>query len=194
MPLSFESMSHGTIAFGFFNIDSDMLLLEQYFLFGSEFCLYIGEMAENFNEAQYKSKWPVYTIEDREQIGDLMGAIHGIRFTGFIGELYRRYPFPQESAAFKQKPEGYLNQAVVRDIVSRYARQVLLPVEANHRALEVDIGTYKFSRKTFQELITYVWQGGYPRWRDGIRPDYVLDMKNKIEGRRHGLFEKMQFD
>jgi hypothetical protein len=194
MPLSFESMSHGIIAFGFFNIDSDMLLLEQYFLFGSEFCLYIGEMAENFNEAQYKSKWPVYTIEDREQIGDLMGAIHGIRFTGFIGELYRRYPFPQESAAFKQKPEGYLNQAVVRDIVSRYARQVLLPVEANHRALEVDIGTYKFSRKTFQELITYVWQGGYPRWRDGIRPDYVLDMKNKIEGRRHGLFEKMQFD
>jgi hypothetical protein len=194
MPLSFESMSHGTIAFGFFNIDSDMLLLEQYFLFGSEFCLYIGEMAENFNEAQYKSKWPVYAIEDREQIGDLMGAIHGIRFTGFIGELYRRYPFPQESAAFKQKPEGYLNQAVVRDIVSRYARQVLLPVEANHRALEVDIGTYKFSRKTFQELITYVWQGGYPRWRDGIRPDYVLDMKTKIEGRRHGLFEKMQFD
>jgi hypothetical protein len=30
MPLAFESISHGTIAFGFFNIDSDMLLLEQY--------------------------------------------------------------------------------------------------------------------------------------------------------------------
>jgi hypothetical protein len=193
MPLAFESMSHGTIAFGFFNIDSDMLLLEQYFLFGSEFCLHIGEMAENFNEAQYKSKWPVYAIEDREQIGDLMGAIHGIRFTGFIGELYRKYPFPQEPEAFKQKPEGYLNQAVVRDMISRYARQILLPVEANHRALEVDIGAYKFSRKTFQELITYVWQGGYPRWRDDIRPDYVLDMKTKIEGRRRGLFEKIQF-
>ena len=193
MPLAFESMSHGTIAFGFFNIDSDMLLLEQYFLFGSEFCLHIGEMAENFNEAQYKSKWPVYAIEDREQIGDLMGAIHGIRFTGFIGELYRKYPFPQEPEAFKQKPEGYLSQAVVRDMISRYARQILLPVEANHRALEVDIGAYKFSRKTFQELITYVWQGGYPRWRDDIRPDYVLDMKTKIEGRRRGLFEKIQF-
>jgi hypothetical protein len=193
MPLAFESMSHGTIAFGFFNIDSDMLLLEQYFLFGSEFCLHIGEMAENFNEAQYKSKWPVYAIEDREQIGDLMGAIHGIRFTGFIGELYRKYPFPQEPEAFKQKPEGYLNQAVVRDMISRYARQILLPVEANHRALEVDIWAYKFSRKTFQELITYVWQGGYPRWRDDIRPDYVLDMKTKIEGRRRGLFEKIQF-
>jgi hypothetical protein len=26
MPLAFESLSHGTIAFGFFNIESDMLL------------------------------------------------------------------------------------------------------------------------------------------------------------------------
>jgi hypothetical protein len=194
MPLAFESMSHGTVAFGFFNIDSDMLLLEQYFLFGSEFCRHIGEMAENVDEAQYKSRWPVYVIENREQIGDLMGAIHGIRFTGFIGELYRKYPFPQEPAAFKQKPEGYLNQPVVRDMVCGYARQVLLPVEANHRTLEIDIGAYKFSHKTFQELIAYVWQGGYPRWRDDIRPDYVLDMKTRIEGCRRGLFEKVQFD
>ena len=194
MPLAFESMSHGTIAFGFFNIDSDMLLLEHYFLFGSEFCLHIGEIAENIDEAHYKGRWPVYVIEDREQIGDLMGAIHGIRFTGFIGELYRKYPFPEEPAAFKQKPEGYLNQPAVRDLVSGYARQVLLPVEANHRTLEVDIGAYKFSRKTFQEFVIYVWQGGYPRWREDIRPDYVLDMKTKIEGRRRGLFEKIQFD
>lgn len=193
MPLSFESMSHGTIAFGFFNIDSDMLLLEHHFLFGSEFCQHIGEMAENVNEEQFKSNWPVYTIEDREQIGDLMGAIHGIRFTGFIGELYRRYPFPAKPADFKQKPEGYQTQAVVRDIVSAYARQGLLPVEANHRALEVDIGAYKFSRKVFHELITYVWQGGYPLWRDGIRPDYVMDMKTKLESNRRGLFEKIQF-
>jgi hypothetical protein len=194
MPLAFESMNHGTIAFGFFNIDSDMLLLEQYFLFGSEFCLHIGEMAENVDEAQYESNWPVYVIEDREQIGDLMGAIHGIRFTGFIGELYRKYPFPEEPADFKQKPEGYLNQSVVRDMVSGYARQVMLPVKADHRTLDADIGAYKFSRKTFQELITYVWQGGYPRWRDDIRPDYVLDMKTKIEGRRRGLFEKIRLD
>ena len=194
MPLSFESISHGAIAFGFFNIDSDMLLLDQHFLFGSEFCLHIGEMAENVDKDQFKTNWLVYTIEDRGQIGDLMGAIHGIRFSGFIGELYRRYPFPQEPEAFKQKPEGYLNQAVVREMISGYARQVPLPVAANHQALEVDIGAYKFSRKTFQELIKYVWRGGYPRWRDGIRPDYVLDMKTKIEGRRRGLFERITFD
>ena len=193
MPLSFESLSHGTIAFGFFNIDSDMLLLEQHFLFGSEFCHHISEMSENVDDKQFKSSWPVYTIEDRRRIGDLMGAIHGIRFTGFIGELYRKYPFPEEPADFKQKPEGYRNQAVVRDIVSAYAVQVLLPVEANHRALEVDIGAYKFNQTGFQELIKYVWQGGYPRWRDGIRPDYVMDMKTKVENNRRGLFEKIQF-
>jgi len=193
MPLAFESLSHGTIAFGFFNIDSDMLLLEQHFLFGSEFCQHINDMVESADKEQLKSNWPVYTIEDRGRIGDLMGAIHGIRFTGFIGELYRRYPFPEESAAFKQKPEGYRTQAVVREMVNAYARQDRLPVEANHQKLEVDIGAYKFGRKTFRELITYVWQGGYPRWRDGIRPDYVLDMKTKIESHRHGLFEKMQF-
>jgi hypothetical protein len=151
-------------------------------------------MAENVDEEKYNTSWSVYIIAEREQIGDLMGAIRGIRFTGFIGELYRKYPFPEEPSAFKQKPEGYLNQTVVRDMASNYARQVLLPVEANHRTLEVDIGAYKFSRKTFQELITYVWQGGYPRWRDDIRPGYVLDMRAKIEGCRRGLFEKIRFN
>ena len=192
MPLSFESLSHGTIAFGFFNIDSDMLLLEKHFLFGSEFCHQIGEMAENVDGEQFKSNWPVYTIEDRKLIGDLMGAIYGIRFTGFIGELYRRYPFPADPLDFKQKPEGYRNQTVVRDLISEYASQVLLPVEANHRTLEVDIGAYKFSQTTFQELINYVWQGGYPRWRDGIRPDYVMEMKTKVKSNRRGLFEKIR--
>lgn len=193
MPLAFESLSHGTIAFGFFNIESDMILLEQYFLFGSEFCQHISEMAENVDEEQFKSDWPVYTIEDSRQIGDLMGAIHGIRFTGFIGQLYRKYPFPAEPADFKQKPEGYQSQAVVRDMISIYARQALLPVEANHRTREVDIGVYKFNQTTFQQLITYVWQGGYPRWRDDRRPQYVMDMKTKVESNRRGLFEKIQF-
>ena len=194
MPLAFESLSHGAIAFGFFNIDSDMLLLEQYFLFGSEFCQHVGDLAENFNEDKFETRWPVYAIEDRAQIGDLMGAIHGIRHTGFIGELYRRFPFPSEPEAFKQKPEGYLSQAVVRGMITGYARPVLLPVAANYRTREVDIGEYKFSRHTFQELIKYAWRGGYPRWRNGIRPDYVLEMKTKIENHCRGLFENIRLD
>ena len=194
MPLAFESMSHGTIAFGFFNIDSDMLLLEQYFLFGSEFCQYVGELAENFNEAKYESKWQVYAIEDRVQIGDLMGAIHGVHYSGFIGELYRKFPFPKEAEKFKQKPEGSRTQALVRDIISGYARRKHIPVTISERTLEIGIGEYKFSRNSFLELVQYVWRGGYPRWKDEIRPDYVEEMRANIERHRHRLFENMQFE
>jgi hypothetical protein len=170
-----------------------MLLLEQYFLFGSEFCDHIIEMTEHFYDDALTADWPVYAIEDRAKIGDLMGAIHGICHSGFIGELYRRYPFPKKPELFKQKTTGYLNQDVVRDMITAYARQVRLPVVMNHRALEVDIGEYKFNRQTFQKLIKYVWGGGYPGWQDDIRPDYVLKMRAKIEGRAKGLFEAMQF-
>ena len=194
MPLAFESLNHGTVAFGFFNIETDMLLLEQYFLFGSEFCKNVCDMAENASKEKHEARWAVYRIGKRSQIGDLTGAIHGVRYTGFIGELYRKYPFPTEPEAFRQKPDGYLSQAVVRGIIAHYGKQVLLPVTANQRTFEVDIGEYKFSRKTFRELIKYVWRGGYPRWRDAIRPDYVLEMKTKIETHCQGLFENIQLD
>ena len=123
-----------------------------------------------------------------------MGAIHGTRYIGFIGELYRRYPFPEKPEDFKQNPEGHQRQALVRRIISGFASRILIPVNANKRALEVDIGEYKFSRMTFQELIKYVWRGGYPRWRDGIRPDYVLDMQAKITSHPQKLFENLQLE
>lgn len=194
MPLSFESMNHGTIAFGFFNIESDMLVLEHYFIFASDFCQLIGDMAVQSNQEAYKNNWPVYVIEERENIGDLIGAIHGIRFTGFIGELYRRFPFPEKPEDFKQKAKGQQNQALVREMILGYAGQIHIPIIVGKKAREVYIGDYQFSHKTFQELIKYVWRGGYPRWKDELRPDYVLAMKNKIEDHRQELFEKIQFD
>lgn len=194
MPLAFESMSHGTIAFGFFNIESDMLLLERYFLFATDFCQFIGDLAVKSNEGAYKNKWPVYTIEEREDIGDLMGAIHGIRHAGFIGEVYRRFPFPPNIENFKQKPAGYQSQALIRDIILRYARQIHIPVSVAEGAFEIEVGPYRFSSKAFQDLVKYVWRGGYPRWKDELRPDYVLEMKNQIECHRQGLFKKIQFD
>ena len=47
MPLSFKSESHGDIAFGFFNIESDMLLLENYFFFADKFCEWMTQMASS---------------------------------------------------------------------------------------------------------------------------------------------------
>ncbi len=89
MPLAFESLSHGTIAFGFFNIESDMLLLDRYFLFAEDFCSTLKKIAKNTGDRPYHTRWAIQFIETAEDIGDLMGAIHGVRLTGFIGELLR---------------------------------------------------------------------------------------------------------
>ena len=90
MPLSFESQSHGQVAFGFFNIASDMLLLERYFFFA--------------------------------------------------------------------------------------------------------IGPYRFTARMFQQLINYVWQGGYSRWKNGVRPSYVLALQQAFDQSNHPLVEGMQWE
>jgi len=194
MPLAFNSLSHGRVAFGFFNIESDMLLLEKYFLFATDFCRYVGDLNENFHKGGFQTKWQIYVIAAQAQIGDLMGAIHGVRHTGFIGDLYRQFPFPQNAESFKQKPDGYRNQAIVTEMISGYARQIRIPFKVGKRALKIEIGEYVFSRKDFQEMIKYVWRGGYPRWKDDIRPDYVSNMKAAIERCPQGPFENIQFD
>ncbi len=188
MPLAFDSISHGRIAFGFFNIDSDMLLLEHYFFFADEFCGKVSEIARSDAGERFEAAWEVYHIAKREDIGDLMGAIGGTRFTGFIGETYRRYPFPQREEDFKQKPQGFETQAVFRDMIRKYASQVEIQLVAAPRELEVSIGEYRFSRDWFCELIKYVWAGGFPRWKGEERPGYVLKMKDEIERSEHWLF------
>ena len=193
MPLAFESLSHGTIAFGFFNIESDMLLCDRYFLFAEDFCRHIGLMAANAGEPDYQAAWPVWVIETAEDIGDLMGAIHGVHFTGFIGELYGHYPFPRQPAKFKQNPEGAQTQALVREIISRYARQLDIRVAVELDKMEMAIGPYHFSRHQFQELLKYVWRGGYPRWTNEIRPAYVLELEKQILSNRAGMFEHIEF-
>jgi hypothetical protein len=87
-----------------------------------------------------------------------------------------------------------LSQDKVRSIISGYARQTRLAIEVHENYAGVSIGEYRFSLKTFHELIRYVWRGGYPGWQQDIRPDYVNTMKAKIKYHRRGLFEKIQFD
>ena len=166
MPLAFESLSHRTIAFGFFNIESDMLLLDRYFLFAEDFCSYLKNIAKNGGDQPYHACWTIQFIEAAEDIGDLMGAIHGIQFTGFIGELYRRFPFPRQDEDFKQSPEGFQTQSVVSGIITKYARPQKVSAAISPGGSEIEIGVYRFNRVQFQELIKYVWRGGYPRWKD----------------------------
>lgn len=194
MPLSFDSVSHGNVAFGFFNIESDMLVCDRYFLFATDFCNYIGKLAENADVGSHQVMWLVYFIESPEDIGDLMGAIHGIRFTGFIGELYLCFPFPSRSEDFKQKPEGAQTQARVLEIIENYARRREIAVAVSPNRNEIELGVYRFNRIQFQELIKYVWRGGYPRWKGDIRPGYVTEMRDKIQQNRKGLFTDIVFE
>ena len=193
MPLAFESLSHGTIAFGFFNIESDMLLCDRYFIFADDFCTYMGDIADNAGEQLYRASWRVQVIEKAEDIGDLMGAIHGVRFSGFIGELYRHFPFPQQPEKFKQNPEGAQTQSLVAEMISKYAKVQEIAVAADPETMEIELGVYRFSHILFQELLKYVWRGGYPRWKNDNRPAYVLEMKDKVMRNGSGVFSGIEF-
>ena len=194
MPLGFPSKNKGTIAFGFLNIDTDLLILEHYFLFAPEFCRHVSEVAAGGGEATIEQSWDVYEIENSRDIGDLMGAIHDVSYTGFIGDVYKRFPFPKNEDDFKQKPEGSENRHIVEDILRAYATQIAIAFKADGNTGTIQIGDYFFNREAFQGLIQYVWQGGYPRWKEGIRPSYVIDMKEKIEGGTNRLLMGIPFD
>jgi hypothetical protein len=193
MPLAFDSLSHGPIAFGFFNIESDMLLLEHYFFFANDFCRYVTEVAAVDGGAALNRDWAGFDIADRMAIGDLMGAIHGVRYTGFIGEVYRRFPFPLAPEVFKQNPEGVLTQSVMREIILKYGREASVVFGADALSETASIGEYRFSRPNFQALLRYVWQGGYPRWRNGAPPEYVVEMKRRAEVGQNPLFHGLGF-
>lgn len=191
MPLAFSSLSHGEIAFGFFNIDVDMLLLEHYFLFADQFCENVSQMARVEDLSTYRGSWDIHDIQAREEIGDLMGAIHGVRYTGFIGDVYRKFPFPQNPEDFKQKPDGYQNREIIKTVIDNYSLKRRVSVSVKSPALEIQIGDYLFSFSTFQELIKYVWQGGYPQWKNEERPAYVLAMKKALLSSRTQLFNSI---
>jgi len=71
-----------------------MLLMDRYFFFSTDFCEWIIEWADagDFN----RDEKMVYAIQKREMIGNLSDAIYGYEFTGFIGEVYKRFPFPEK--------------------------------------------------------------------------------------------------
>jgi hypothetical protein len=187
MPLSFQSLSHGEVAFGFFNIETDMMLLNQYFFFARDFSDLVGSLAgKPSGPLTGELQTHVLKAEDR---GSLMWAIEGIDYRGFIGETYRLYPFPKDPAAFKQNPEGDRTRHVMEERIARYAaRTTIIPVTGQATGDSASIGEYLFDRQWFQELIRYVWMGGYPRWKDGVMPGYVVKMKEEVERSQHPLF------
>jgi len=193
MPLAFESTSHGTFAFGFFNIRSDMLLLDNRFFFATGFCALMTDLVGIAADA-HEASMDGWIIDRPKDVGDLMGAIRGRRFTGFIGDTYRRYPFPAAPEDFRQAPEGDGTQAEFAAMIERYARRGPIPFEADSKADRVAIGGVEFTVAVFHDLLRYVWRGGYPRWRDEVRPAYVMEMKEILERSASRLFDGIDWE
>jgi hypothetical protein len=173
MPLAFPSRSHQTVAFGFFNTEIDMLLLEQLFFFADEFCRALPRL---FGEDEaWMDGW---RIEVQSQIGNLQGAIAGTDLSGFIGAAYEKFPFPARAEDFRQNPQGHLNRDAAREMIRRFGQgeEIRLVREAG----SIAIGEYAFNPPVFSDLIAYVDRGGYPRWKNETRPPYVREMVEKL--------------
>lgn len=193
MPLAFESLSHGELAFGFFNIETDMLLLDRHFFFAGDFCTAIEILASQAQDKTAPVAINAYTL-DPSVIGNLIGSIHGYDFTGFIGDVYKRFPFPGDQSKFHQQPEGDRNREIIENIIGKYGAANPITLIPDPQDGNVGIGGYVFDRREFQRLVLYVWVGGYPRWRDGIRPNYIMKMKRTIEGSSNIFFTGLNFE
>jgi len=180
VPLAFESLSHGTVAFGFFHIETDMLLLQELFFFANDFSNVVSHMATCPKDVLIEKALPGYQFMEPEHMGDLMGAIHGIRLSGFIRSLYRRCPFPGRPEDFKQKPKGCFSREEVTAKIRKWARECPILCRKHPPDNTVSIGGYYFDHRVFRELVTYVWRGGYPQWAAGRRPAYVLAMMDAL--------------
>lgn len=192
MPLSFQSVSHGELPFGFFNIETDMLLLNDYFFFASDFCRHVTDLARQPPDKPYRSVWNVYVMP-YEAIGNLHGAIAGRDLSGFIGAVYRLFPFPKEPAAFKQDPEGHLTRENIEALAATFVPAQRIPVMVNQNGEFIAIGNYAFNRLQFHSLLNYVWVGGYPCWKNDVRPVDVSDMAAAAEASVHPLFAGISF-
>ncbi len=183
MPLAFASLSHGTVAFGFYNIETDGLLLDRLFFFCTDFCTAVCELASLSWDAGQRTSLPGFSFRTAEEIGDLGGAIRGTHHRGFLGEVYLLWPFPTEAAAFRQKLGGASNRPLVEAILKRRAEPVSIDLVVEGAEGLVRVAEYAFSRRGFLDIVAYVERGGYPTWEgyeEGRRPAYVARMAAAI--------------
>lgn len=177
MPLAFPSLSHGTVAFGFYNIETDGLLLDRLFFFCSDFCRAVGELEAAPGAARgSRASLPGFEFARPEEIGDLMGAIRGTSREGFLGEVYRLWPFPADEAGFRQKLYGAENRRPVEGLLRALAVPREIVLAPDPAGGSVRVGEYVFSRRAFGALLDYVIRGGYPTWEGyehGRRPGCV---------------------
>jgi hypothetical protein len=81
----------------------------------------------------------------------------------------------------------------MRGIISHYAVRRDIEIAVTPVASDIQIGDYRFSRAGFHVLLKYVWRGGNPRWKKGVRPEYVLNMAEASSKSAGALFAGISF-
>jgi len=180
MPLAFRSASHGTVAFGFFHIETDLLLLERLLFFADDFCRAATVLRVPGADPAPRTSLAGWCIPDPRRLGDLHGAIAGRARWGFLGALYARWPFPRDPAAFRQQPEGFRNRAAAAELAARFGEPRSIPAAFDPIRRTLELGEYVFAAAEFDRMIAYVDRGGWPRWRDEVRPPYVAAMMSAL--------------
>ena len=183
MPLAFESTTHGTFAFGFFNIEIDMLLLEELFFFAEHFCQAVVDLLAPHGASPGAVSLPGWRIDDPAAAGNVNLAISRRDLSGFVGETYQRFPFPDRPEGFKQKPHVTAHRPWAEAAIARYGLPVTIPVRRDVEAGTITVAEFAFDAPDFLDLVTYVDRGGYPRWEQGLRPQYVSAMMDRLEAR-----------
>jgi hypothetical protein len=189
MPLEFQTLNQGSVAFGFFNVDTDLILLNNLFFFADRFCQVVQELARHNGIDDFRAEFDGYVIERPEDVGDLAGAIQGVRYQGFIGAIYKDFPFPKTRREFKQRPDGSKNRPTVERVIRSYAEKTDFTFLFTAETSRVAIGDYHFDRKAFGQLVRYVWDGGAPGWKNNNRPAYVTQMMREIAGSKNPFFK-----
>ena len=137
------------------------------------------------------SRREFYVFEDPGDIGNLHGAIQGVLFTGFIGRLYRLYPFPALQVDFKQHTDGHLNREPVERLLREFATPEPIRIVSNNEKDTIAFGELVFTRAGFYQLLGYIDRGGMPGWQDDRRPEYVVAMGVAVKRSGNWLFGKL---
>jgi len=188
MPLAFQSLDRGTVPFGYFNIDTDLLLLRHHLFFTDVFTSAVVDVAAAPAAQRLEMTVGGWVVTPSQRLGNVMGAIHGVDYSGFIGAVYRRFPFPTRSEDFHQRAAGSANRAEIETLLGEWAEPVEHRLTVEPQRGRVSFADTGFEFPWFRELVAYVWRGGYPRWLDGVRPPEVRRMREAIEASSHPLF------
>lgn len=168
MPLAYPSTSHGQVAFGFFHLETPLLLLDRRLFWCAEFCALVDRLLATAPGRPWRDTLPGWRAHD---LGDLHAALAGRPGGGLIGALYRRSPFPRDPAAFRQRAAGTLDTAWVEAELACHATAT--PFACGAAAGRCWLDDVEFDAAGLRRLLDYVWRGGMPGWDAALRPAYL---------------------